>query len=717
MAPHMHTSSVSMLPGVSLRAHSPSLQRSVRLLFITILCLLSLLRIVHVLAFSSNAGSAHLLDGHDPSSPRAWGSQRSREHFYIFGDAGSTGTRLRVFRAYVTHEASASASSGGNYGLSRAWELTELAAIKDAPALSKLALQAQNTNDRSFDAAWSSFEPYVLRAVRHLPLDALTSRTYVRIYATAGMRQLFAPAFADAMYASFERKVKSLYPQLRSGRDRVIIRTITGDQEGLYAWVAANYAARGFDAVAAAARGDVRASAIALGALDLGGGSAQVAALRTGSADEGLAQEEDAGADSAIDGSTLTAALASRVYVKSYGGIGAKHLAEALRRRVAHAAAAAGRVTNGATPTPDSADAAAESPMFSDVTGERVGTVLRQWENDGVLRTRCTTILDPDGDADAAAAAAMAPPACAADPCRFRGFAADATEAGDETAQGASLSPSSPLPRVIGTGDFPRCRSIVAAALADAVGTGGNPLASMVLPHGVPSETTFAAAGLFHHFAAFARGVAALAHAAASTEDAAALAALSPALHGKELRPEDVPELSSANPGPGELARFGRFLCGSFAGPAALAALHAGDPLTSESRASGRCFDAALIVALLAGDARHIRRGQDHEGDARFVGWNVSSVAYANVEWSVGALVIELLDGGGSADVFPRRHRKDIVSGSMSSSSPSSSSITIRPPTTFMVVAFVLPSLAGLAWFLVCRDSSRTASTRPKAKV
>ena len=29
--------------------------------------------------------------------------------------------------------------------------------------------------------------------------------------------------------------------------------------------------------------------------------------------------------------------------------------------------------------------------------------------------------------------------------------------------------------------------------------------------------------------------------------------------------------------------------------------------------------------------------------DDHFVGWNISSVAYADVEWSVGALVVELL--------------------------------------------------------------------------
>ena len=131
-------------------------------------------------------------------------------------------------------------------------------------------------------------------------------------------------------------RCRSSNPVLRRGQTpdphRAHFRTIEGEEEGFFAWLAVNRLS-GVNLRDVAA-GEPAAVAAALGALDVGGGSAQIvvsAARRVG----GVGVEK-APADVSI------ASLRDAVYVKSYLGYGATRVESRVKSEIAAAAKSRG---------------------------------------------------------------------------------------------------------------------------------------------------------------------------------------------------------------------------------------------------------------------------------------------------------------------------------------------------------------------------------------
>ncbi|WIA29364.1 hypothetical protein OEZ86_011869 [Tetradesmus obliquus] len=170
-------------------------------------------------------------------------------------DAGSTGTRVHVF-AYAVDPRSSYAQL----------QLPE-PKLKVEPGLSSYAADAAG--------AASSLQPLLEFAGQHVPVQQ-QAQTPVYLMATAGLRLLPSTA-ADPIIEQCRSKLlasKFLFkPEWAS--------IISGTSEGLYAWVAANYAAGHLQAAARNMRSRKeprqRSSSSAFKALiELGGASAQV---------------------------------------------------------------------------------------------------------------------------------------------------------------------------------------------------------------------------------------------------------------------------------------------------------------------------------------------------------------------------------------------------------------------------------------------------------
>lgn len=132
-------------------------------------------------------------------------------------DAGSTGTRVHVFQY--------AADSGSSYA---AFTLPE-PKLKVQPGLSAFADDAAG--------AAASLQPLLQFAAQHIPASQLP-QTPVYLMATAGLRLLPAAAAEDILFECRKALIASDFLF-----DPDWAQTISGTYEGLYAWVAANYAA------------------------------------------------------------------------------------------------------------------------------------------------------------------------------------------------------------------------------------------------------------------------------------------------------------------------------------------------------------------------------------------------------------------------------------------------------------------------------------------
>lgn len=132
-------------------------------------------------------------------------------------DAGSTGTRVHVFQY--------AADSSSSYA---ALKLPE-PKLKAQPGLSAYA-------DNAAGAA-ASLQPLLQYAAQHIPASQIPS-TPVYLMATAGLR-LLPTAAADSILMECRTALLASDFMFESEWAQII----TGTYEGLYAWVAANYAA------------------------------------------------------------------------------------------------------------------------------------------------------------------------------------------------------------------------------------------------------------------------------------------------------------------------------------------------------------------------------------------------------------------------------------------------------------------------------------------
>ncbi|KAK1601472.1 hypothetical protein QYE76_048197 [Lolium multiflorum] len=129
-------------------------------------------------------------------------------------DAGSTGSRVHV----IAYRA----------GPLPRLDWTRTASLKAAPGLSSFAADP--------GTAGASIAPLLEFARRRVPRDSW-ARTEVRLMATAGLRLLDA-ATAEAVLESCRRLLRESGFQFQDEWATMI----SGAEEGIYAWVAANYA-------------------------------------------------------------------------------------------------------------------------------------------------------------------------------------------------------------------------------------------------------------------------------------------------------------------------------------------------------------------------------------------------------------------------------------------------------------------------------------------
>ena len=166
-----------------------------------------------------------------PTSTLSWASFSSSDldtQYVVLIDGGSSGTRVHV-HPYTLPAASSSSSSSSAPALP---DISPSFSLKVKPGLSAFASPT--------DAA-QSLLPLLDFATKHVPAH-LHASTPIYLYATAGLRTI---PLSDAESILFEcRQLLSTSP-FHFQPDRV--RIISGVQEGINGWIAANYLSRHFD--------------------------------------------------------------------------------------------------------------------------------------------------------------------------------------------------------------------------------------------------------------------------------------------------------------------------------------------------------------------------------------------------------------------------------------------------------------------------------------
>eukprot|EP01062_Namystynia_karyoxenos_P080315 TRINITY_DN8629_c0_g2_i2.p2 TRINITY_DN8629_c0_g2~~TRINITY_DN8629_c0_g2_i2.p2 ORF type:complete len:513 (+),score=147.11 TRINITY_DN8629_c0_g2_i2:74-1540(+) len=415
-------------------------------------------------------------------------------------DCGSTGTRAHVFEV---------APRGGT-----AWALRVAEPeARSGPLRSDVALH--HLVGLQADAIWEKISPLIVAVERRAPRGA-----ELRALATAGVRALGRTQRAELLGA-----VRAAL--LRSSLNVGDVRVMSGDEEGLYGWVAVNYLWN------ASALSSLEGT---MGALDVGGGSMQAVALQPPAAPEGaaaLAEEAEGAARGPV------AELRRRLYIRSYQGYGAARMEAGVRERIAADARA----------SPD-----ATSPW--------------PW------------------------------------PCGFSGH--DSLSSQQETNLGAPPSAIGSEVRFRGAGDFPACEARVRVQLRERQKSSG---ALRAVPE-VLRATRWVGMSLLHHVTKF-------------------LSLANPSPDGALPLPHPSPSVA-------ELRRGAAALCRA-EWATVLESMRGRDPGTTERRMPGRCFDAALAVALLGPDGCGF---EDHSRGITFVG----TVHGAEVEWSLGAAIAAVAD-------------------------------------------------------------------------
>ena len=422
--------------------------------------------------------------------------------FVVVVDAGSTGCRAHAFRVSRDPGASASAFS-----------------LEPAGARVKLETPLASLAGASADQVAAAVGPMLDEVASRVPA-ADVADTPVYVWATAGARAL-SDAQQTTLWGAVTEAVRErtdfLLPAAGSASEASHFRTIDGEEEGYFAWLAANYV-KGVD-MTRVGSDDAPLERETVGALDVGGGSAQIVALMA--ADEVHVDEVTApGSERRVAAADLDA-LAESVYVKSYLGVGAARAETRARREAAAAAKTEGRV---------------EAPF----------------------------------------------------PCGFKGHT--------QTTDGVALT---------GSGEYDACVELVAKILHDTLEEDKETDAPFTLAApadalGARHERAFLGMSLLFHVTHFLHVV--------------------------------FPGSLASFPSPtlGEVRTAGRAACG--AEWAALARDSAGvDANTPADRLPGRCFDAALLVALLGRDGGF--GFAENEARVEFV----DDINGRNVEWTMGA--------------------------------------------------------------------------------
>ncbi|GAA5979570.1 hypothetical protein JCM5350_004941 [Sporobolomyces pararoseus] len=202
-------------------------------------------------------------------SPRPPPWSQGRKYGVVI-DAGSSGSRIQVY-SWVDPELAKKDRKGKGLStdvLSRVEKGVEEGDgwhLKVEPGISTFG-------DNPEDVA-EYLKPLIEFAASVIPADQLSS-TPIYLLATAGMR-LLPPSQQAAVLSSACSYMQSFPFQLPSCSDQV--RIISGEEEGLYGWIAVNYLMDGFDKHEHALDGERRRHSSTYGFLDMGGASTQIA--------------------------------------------------------------------------------------------------------------------------------------------------------------------------------------------------------------------------------------------------------------------------------------------------------------------------------------------------------------------------------------------------------------------------------------------------------
>ena len=188
---------------------------------------------------------------------------KERWQYGIVLDAGSSGTRLHLYRWLPTELALQNADAGQRNSLPKL-ETKDKWTKKIHPGVSTFS-ETPNL------VGIEHLAPLVEHASKYVPKEAIPT-TPVFLLATAGMRLLpehQRNALLDGICKYFQTKTDFLVSDCEAQ-----FQVIPGETEGLYGWLAANYLLGGFDSPDQHTHGKDHHT---YGFLDMGGASAQIA--------------------------------------------------------------------------------------------------------------------------------------------------------------------------------------------------------------------------------------------------------------------------------------------------------------------------------------------------------------------------------------------------------------------------------------------------------
>ncbi|GAA5865297.1 hypothetical protein JCM3774_004931 [Rhodotorula dairenensis] len=202
-----------------------------------------------------------------PATGSSWTSGRK---FGVVIDAGSSGSRIQVYSWLDPEVARKERKAAGKSvdvlsKVEKGLEFGDGWHLKVEPGISTLGGDP--------DAVAEYLRPLIEFAASVIPHDQLAS-TPIYLLATAGMRLL--PAHEQQGVLSAACSYIRSFPFRLPDCDEQI-RIISGEEEGLYGWIAVNYLMDGFDKHEHAAGGEQRRHSSTYGFLDMGGASTQIA--------------------------------------------------------------------------------------------------------------------------------------------------------------------------------------------------------------------------------------------------------------------------------------------------------------------------------------------------------------------------------------------------------------------------------------------------------
>jgi Golgi nucleoside diphosphatase len=186
-----------------------------------------------------------------------------KSRYGVILDAGSSGTRLHIYRWKNPEKAIESASEE---------ELRNLPKLVTSKKWTRKIRPGVSTfGDRPEDVGPEHLQSLIDHALRFIPADNIRD-TPIFLMATAGMRllpQIQQSALTREICSYLRRNTEFSLPDCN-----LHIQVIKGETEGLYGWIASNYLLGGFDHPDQHQHGKGHHT---YGFLDMGGASAQIA--------------------------------------------------------------------------------------------------------------------------------------------------------------------------------------------------------------------------------------------------------------------------------------------------------------------------------------------------------------------------------------------------------------------------------------------------------